>query len=155
MWIQLDDDAFARKMSAALAYSPMLALEVEAALAGAPFRGIRRFSGPQLAGEVDHALSDSVVEELESRPALRSRLGDFMGDVALDTFRVECLRPVGNRSGMDWTTDEPLFYELYGEKLVAAGRYKKVIRYREHMLPLAEAIRETVERREHWARSAF
>ena len=38
----------------------------------------------------------------------------------------------------DWTTSEPLFYELYGEKLVAAGRYERVIRYREHMLPLAQ-----------------
>ena len=47
----------------------------------------------------------------------------------------------------DWTTNESPFYELYGEKLVAAGRYEKVIRYREHMLPLAEAIRATSGKR--------
>ena len=46
------------------------------------------------------------------------------------------------------------FYELYGEKLVAAGRYEKVIRYREHMLPLARAIRATTEREELCVRYA-
>jgi hypothetical protein len=154
MWLQLDDDVFSRKVSAALGYTPKLALDVEAALGGAPFRGVRRFSEPQLAGEVDVELSASVFEELESRPALKARLKDVMEGVPLEAFRVECLRPVGNRSGMDWTTDEPLFYELYGEKLVAAGHYDNVIRYREHMFPLAEAIREKVERKEHWVRSA-
>ena len=47
-----------------------------------------------------------------------------------------------------------LFYELYGEKLVAAGHYQKAIRYREHMLPLAEAIRAKTERPDYCARSA-
>jgi hypothetical protein len=37
----LDDGAFDRKVKAALAYSPKLALDVEAALAGMPFQGIR------------------------------------------------------------------------------------------------------------------
>jgi hypothetical protein len=31
-------------------------------------------------------------------------------------------------------------YELHGEKQVAAGYYEQVLRYREHMLPLAEAL---------------
>jgi len=74
--------------------------------------------------------------------------------VPLDAFRVECLRPVGKASANDWTTGEPLFYELYGEKLVAAGRYEKVIRYHEHMLPLAQAIQAKTEREEFCARYA-
>ena len=152
--LELDDESFFRKVKAALAYSPKLARDVEASLAGAPFQGIKRFSEPQLAGEIDVELSNSVLAELESRPALKRRLQDIIEGVPLDAFRVECLRPVGSRSGSDWTTNEPLFYELYGERLVAAGRYKQVIRYREHMLPLAEAIRENVEREEHWVRSA-
>ena len=152
--LELDDLAFSRKVKAAIAYSPKLARDVEASLAGAPFQGVKRFSEPQLAGEVDIEVSNSILAELEFRPALRARLRDIIDGVPLDAFRVECLRPVGNRSGFDWATNEPLFYELYGEKLVAAGRYKRVIRYREHMLPLAEAIREEVEREEHWVRSA-
>ena len=154
IWLQLDDDAFRRKVNAALAYAPKLASDVKAALSGVPFQGVRRFSEPQIAGEVDVELSASVLEELESRPRLKAQVRDIIEGVPLDAFRVECLRPVGNRSGFDWTTNEPLFYELYGEKLVAAGRYEKVIRYREHMLPLAEAIWQKVEREETCARSA-
>jgi hypothetical protein len=29
---------------------------------------------------------------------------------------------------------------VYGEELVRAGRYQQVIRYEEHMLPIAEAL---------------
>jgi hypothetical protein len=145
IWLNLDDLAFRRKVQAALAYSPKLAIDVEEALAGAPFQGIRRFSEPKLAGEVDVEVSASMLEELESRPVLRAQLRDIIEGTPLDSFRIECLRPVSNRSGADWTSDEPHFYELYGEKLVAAGRYEKVIRYHEHMLPLAEAMRKKLE----------
>jgi hypothetical protein len=145
IWLNLNDDDFSHKVKAALAYTPKLAADIEAALRGAPFQGIRRFSEPKLAGEVDLEVSASMMAELESRPTLRARLQHIIEGVPLEAFRTECLRPVGNRSGADWTSDEPLFYELYGEKLVAAGRYEKVIRYREHMLPLAEAMRKKLE----------
>ena len=145
LWYNLDDDAFAQKVKAALDYTPKLAADVEAALRGAPFQGIRRFSEPKLAGEVDVEVSAAIIEELEARPLLKARLRHLVEGVPLDAFRIECLRPVGNRSGADWTGNEPLFYELYGEKLVAAGRYQKVIRYREHMLPLAEAMRKKLD----------
>jgi hypothetical protein len=149
---QLSDDAFSRKLEAALRYSPRLAGDVEAALNGAPFQGVKRFSEPQFAGEVDVELNAAVLQELESRPALKARLTDIIEGVPLDAFRVECLRPVRSSSGTEWNANEPLFYELYGEKLVAAGRYQKVIRYREHMLPLANAIRESGK--ERWVRYA-
>lgn len=152
--LHLDDAAFARKISAALAYTPKLARDVEAALGGEPFQGVRRFSEPQLAGEVDVEVSASLLGALEPHPKLKARLADIIEGVPLDAFRVECLRPVANDSGQDWTNGEPLFYELYGEKLVAAGRYKQVIRYRDHLLPLAQAIRTATEREEFCARYA-
>ncbi len=152
--LQLDDEVFSRKVKAALAYTPKLAADVEAALGGAPFQGVRRFSEPQLAGEVDVELSGTVLEELESRPLLKAQLRDMLEGVPIEAFRVECLRPAGNNSGTEWTVNDPPFYELYGEKLVAAGRYEKVIRFQEHMLPLAQAIRAKVERRERCAGSA-
>nr|ART36409.1 C676 [uncultured bacterium]ART36894.1 D46 [uncultured bacterium] len=145
IWLNLDDDEFAHKVKAALGYTPKLAADVEAALRGAPFQGIRRFSEPKLAGEVDVEVSASMLEEFEARPRLKARLRHIIEGVPLDAFRIECLRPAGNRSGADWIGDQPLFYELYGEKLVAVGRYQKVIRYREHMLPLAEAMRKKLD----------
>jgi hypothetical protein len=155
MWLHLDDEAFDRKIEAALNYTPKLAKDVEAALSGAPFRGVLRFSQPQLAGELDVEVSISVREGVNARPTLKRRHEELYEGVPLDAFRIECLRPVDNESGTHWTTDERPFYELYGEKLVAAGRYKTVIRYKEHMLPLARAIRATAEREERCVRSAF
>ena len=152
--IHLDDDAFTRKLDTARAYSPELAQDVEAALGGSLFQGIRRFSEPQLAGEVDVEVNRAVLEALKSHSTLKAQLSDIIDGVPLDAFRLECLRPVGNHSG-DSTTTEPLFYEIYGEKLVAAGRYEKVIRYRDHMLPLAQNIRSKNERQKACVRYAF
>ena len=96
--LNLDDEAFARKLSAARNY-PELQAEVETALNGA------------------------------------------------NRFRVECLRPVNSHSlAIESPAVEPPFYEQYGEKQVKSGYYKQVLRYREHMLPLARAIDSYVER---------
>ena len=146
--IHLDEDAFTRKINAALAYTPKLAQDVRAALGGAPFQGIRRFSEPQLAGEVDVEVNASVLGALAPHTKLKARFADMIEGVPLEALRIECLRPAGSDQ---WTTSEPLFYELYGEKLVAAGRYERVIRYHEHMLPLAQAIRAETEREEFCA----
>ena len=155
MWLELNDAEFRRKVNALLAYTPKLAEEVESALAGAPFRGVRRFSEPQLAGEVDTEVSATVMEELESRPTLKAQLRDMLDGAPIENFRVECLRPVGNQAGTGWPTNDLPFYEMYGEKLVAAGHYREVIRYEEHMLPLALAIRAKAEREERCVGSAF
>lgn len=96
--IQLDDQAYERKMSAALEYKE-LQLEVEKAI------------------RVNEA----------------------------DTFRVEQLRPVSNQElGDQFATARP-YYETRGEARVAAGHYSEVIRYRQHIVPLAQALRRHVE----------
>ena len=56
-----------------------------------------------------------------------------------DALRVECLRPVNPGPG-DHRRDQVPFYEQYGEKQVAAGYYHRVLRYHEHIAPLAEAL---------------
>jgi hypothetical protein len=148
IWLKLDDEAFGRKIKAALGYTPKLARDVEAALAGEPFRGVLRFSEPQLAGGVDVEVSTSVRAGVDSQPELKKQHQQLFDGLPLDAYRVECLRPADNQAGTHWTTSNRPFYELYGEKLVAAGRYEKVIRYEEHMLPLAQAIRAKAEREE-------
>lgn len=60
-----------------------------------------------------------------------------------DALRVECLRPV--RAEGDYRGDQVPFYEQYGEKQVAAGYYHRVLRYREHLAPLAESLRHYAE----------
>jgi hypothetical protein len=57
-------------------------------------------------------------------------------------FRIECLRPADPEADVEALVAEPPYYEAYGERQVAAGRYPRVLRFREHFLPLARALRE-------------
>jgi hypothetical protein len=59
-----------------------------------------------------------------------------------EAFRFECLRQVDPEGDVEALVEEPPYYERYGEQQVVAGRYPKVLRFREHFLPLALALRE-------------
>ena len=121
LWLHLDEEAFRRKLAAAFEFYPQLATETQEALSGRGLDGASRHF--KLDGD-EHAATD------------------FRG---LDMFRVECLRPVS--AGDAPFEGECPFYELVGEGKVADGLYKSVIRYREHLAPLADALRENIERK--------
>ena len=55
-------------------------------------------------------------------------------------FRTECLRPVHYGFDIASRLSLPCFYEEYGKGQVAGGRYREVIRFREHIAPLASYI---------------
>lgn len=68
-------------------------------------------------------------------PELVGELRAAIDRFGKEVFRTECLRPL--RAG------EPCqapYYEEYGARQVEAGFYDRVIRYREHMLPIREAL---------------
>lgn len=115
--VHLDDDAFARKLAAARKYYPELLAEVQEAYGGG--------GGPLL--EYLRAEADAPVHP--------------PGGGALEVFRVECLRPVRGTGRYGELFSEPPFYERYGERQVAAGLFERVIRYREHLVPVAESLR--------------
>lgn len=56
-------------------------------------------------------------------------------------IQTELLRSVSNCLAGDGVITEPPYYEIHGEKQVAAGYYEHVLRYREHVLPIAQALR--------------
>lgn len=95
--IELDDDAFARKIAAARSYEG-------------------------LESEVTRAISYTPV----------------------DKFRIECLRFVG-KMDIDIESDVKPIYERYGEQQVKAGFYRDVVRLREHILPLHNALRSSIQ----------
>jgi len=95
--LDLDDDAFSRKMAVAWSYA-------------------------ELEAEVKEAI------ELNQ----------------LDAFRVECLHRVPNRPAT-FAADYKPYYEQYGERQVSSGAYSQVIRYREHIEPIASALWREVE----------
>ncbi|MEO8200788.1 MAG: hypothetical protein ABI679_09735 [Gemmatimonadota bacterium] len=57
-----------------------------------------------------------------------------------DLFRVEEIRPSTYPCWNPRTESGRPFYEAYGERQVAAGIYHDVLRYQEHMRPLADAL---------------
>ena len=121
IWLTLDEEAFARKLAVARIY-PELRNEVQALLDKKKIEALRRY--PELSAQVD-------------------KLTDAIGS---DAYRVECLRLVSAAKANRPEQKVP-FYERYGELLVAAGVYQHAIRYREHVAPLADAIRRFADAR--------
>jgi hypothetical protein len=122
IWLKLDDAAFARKLSAARNY-------------------------PELQAEVETALNGNGNQTLTGHSKLAERFRTITGVTDASHFRVECLRPVNSHSlAITSFADNPPFYEQYGEKQVKSGYYKQVLRYSEHMLPLARALDSHLER---------
>jgi hypothetical protein len=70
-----------------------------------------------------------------------------LGRTSVEAFQVERLRAVAPNGAAQARpcTVEPPFYEHYGEQQVAAGHYSRVIRYDEHLAPLAEALSRFAE----------
>lgn len=63
-----------------------------------------------------------------------------------DGYTTEWLRPGRMAAGEYFVADPPPVYERYGEFLARSGQLARVIRYREHLLPLAEALGDAVSR---------
>jgi hypothetical protein len=59
----------------------------------------------------------------------------------ITSLGTEYLRPVHENSYHEVLQERP-YYEVYGAEQVAAGRYRQVIRYRDHVFPIGEALKE-------------
>lgn len=101
--------------------------------------------GPQsLQGEALRLRLDE--DAFERKMAAARGYAEMAGEVqaalarnSVDAFRAERLYPFDKSSGKRFLTETP-FYESHGEKQVAAGHYHQVLRYREHIEPLAETL---------------
>jgi AcrR family transcriptional regulator len=117
-WLRLDDDALERKLEAARSF-------------------------PELKDEIDAALAGELLA-LRQHPELAAGSPFKSNAPGGESYRVECLRPADGRLVSGEFDGRPPFYESHGERRVAAGHYRRAIRYREHILPLASALRDYV-----------
>jgi hypothetical protein len=118
----LDQPQFERKLNCAQKYYGPLIEEVTVFLAG--------------------TADTSHLKYLE----FAQRLAAMNQQAGLDLFRTECLQPVSADSDYrDLVAPHP-YYESRGEARVDAGFYEEVIRYHDHMLPLADSIRRYASR---------
>lgn len=118
--VRLDDRTFQQKIDA-MRSCPDIADEVSAGLDRVQLSSLQSFA--PFAGEVEEMVN-------------------LLGGV--EGFRTECLRPASGKPFICTHGQSP-FYERYGEALATAGKYSRVIRYRDHYLPVAESLHQLTE----------
>jgi hypothetical protein len=91
---------------------------------------------------LDDAAFARKLAAARTHEALAAEIAASVAAEGRDAFRVESLRRIRGRPA---EFVDPPFYERYGECLVAAGHYPRVLRYRDHFAPLAAAIRKQAE----------
>lgn len=152
---------------AAEGYNP--AHDLARMLAGAAAEILRRRTGRVLAAyefplvglpdPVDALADDGCIRLLLSEAELRRKIAaarvyrELAAELeavsrahGLEAFGRECLRPAARRAGFEGPSGGRPFYETYGEQQVAAGRYERVLRWSEHVRPVAEALWAHAER---------
>ncbi len=71
---------------------------------------------------------------------LRDEVSEVLGRLGRDAFALECLRPPSSQAMLEQFERIAPEYEQVGSSRVAAGRYPEVVRYREHVLPVLNAV---------------
>jgi hypothetical protein len=112
----------------------------EFSLIGKPGPGLDQLDRNELLRQLDDAAFSRKLAAAKGYVQLEGEVLAALDRTSADAFRVEYLFPVVSRAG-DYHFDAPPFYEQYGERQVAAGYYDRVLRYNEHIAPLAEALR--------------
>jgi hypothetical protein len=97
-------------------------------------------------GAVELSLDDSALDRklvaAQEYPELAQEVEGALKAFGKKLFSVEILRPVSDRTGLDFASMERPFYETYGEKRVNSHHYSRVIRLKEHIQPLVSALWE-------------
>lgn len=131
-------------------------LVIDAAVAIAGSRGVRIENYDFAVVGADAAGSELVVtldgDELARKMAaargyreMQYEVDKAISEHGLDSFRVERFRRRSATTDLKPPADPP-FYESHGEEQVAAGYYRRVLRYREHVAPLNDAVLENAAR---------
>ena len=71
---------------------------------------------------------------------MRGEVEAAIGRYGRQAFAIECLRPATTASPTLRFEGELPYYERYGEKRVKEGRYAEIIRFRDHVRPVAVAL---------------
>jgi len=104
---------------------------------------------PDGAAALTLTLDDAAFARKSSAAAAYPELaGEVRAAVGVETataFRRECLRTVPPDAALGTPPSDPPYYETYGERQVAAGRYAGVLRWRAHMAPLVRALRARLQ----------
>src|SRR5262249_46440754 len=100
--------------------------------------------GPAVRLVLDRAALSRKLAAARAYPGLAAEVETALRHWGATAFAVECLRPPTRASG-----GRPL-YEDHGRRRVAAGCYRRVITYRDHVAPVALVLARAVEGQRTW-----
>lgn len=91
--------------------------------------------------QLDAAALARKLAAARSYPGLEDEVERALTCYGRESFQTEWLREVQYGLDIDHLVSDPPFYEVHGERQVAAGLYRRVLRYREHVAPVADWLR--------------
>lgn len=71
---------------------------------------------------------------------LVTEVEELLQNFGESSFGEELFYSISSQEQLDFFENQKPFYEVHGEKQVAAGHYKFVIRYKEHVAPIAKSL---------------
>ncbi len=131
----------ALELAAEIRGEPIASLEFT--LEGSPAQKPANFPQPSIRLRLTNQLWQHKLDRARGYVELTSEVEAALTSWGTEAFRQECLY-----SSTDFPPDpqlppHPPEYERLGEQLVTAGVYPQVVRYRDHVLPILAALRQT------------
>jgi hypothetical protein len=114
-------------------------------LTGVPDRFLRK-SPDALVLKLDDAAISRKLQSALSYRELKDEVDLSLEQYGMEAFRWEVYRPIAFDEGFFMPDAEMPFYEVYGRKQVALGRYESLITYRRHIEPLARHLKACIKR---------
>jgi hypothetical protein len=114
-------------------------------LVGRPDRFPPAVCGETVCVELDDAEMQRKLAAAQGYPELALEVERALAATGAEAFRREYLRPIEYRTGFDASVGDPPYYEAYGAEQVRKGRYRRVLTYRDHFKPMADALWPRVE----------
>jgi hypothetical protein len=102
-------------------------------------------SSPTMTVELDRAMLDRKMRAAREYAEMESEVDAAIAGYAAADFCTERFR-VRDAAASLAPPDAKPFYETHGERQVAAGFYRNVVRYREHVEPLNDAVLASADR---------
>jgi hypothetical protein len=90
--------------------------------------------------ELDESALGRKIDAAMAYRAVRGEVQDALDRFGRGAFAVECLRSSSASAMLEQFEITPPAYESIGESRVSEGRYREVVRYREHVLPVISAL---------------
>jgi len=97
-------------------------------------------AGGALRLRLDEAVLSQKLSAAEAYEELRAEVRRALDRFGPEAFRTECLWPADVSDRYGWDAGRTPFYEMHGAQRVACGAYERVVTFREHVKPLADAL---------------